>query len=97
MGTPTLETQEMQKIWQKMGKKPGGGQPNSPDDGAQIKTLNQEADNLELILPKQFKSNLDQVERRLLKSKYPKKKATLNKKDDFLLHSASGKKTKKTN
>jgi hypothetical protein len=96
MGTPTLETQEMQKMWQKMGKKPGGGQPNSPNDEAHIKSLNQESDNLELILPKQFKSNLDQVERRLLKSKYPKKKGTLGKNDDFLLHSG-GKKNKKNN
>jgi hypothetical protein len=93
IGTPSPETQETQKMWQKMGKKPGGAAPNSPNDDAQIKALNQEADNLEMMLPKQFKSNLDQVEKRLLKNKYPKKKATLGK-DDFLLHKSKGKKSK---
>ena len=96
IGTPSLETQETQKMWTKMGLMPGGGAPAGPDDDKQIKGLNQEADNLELMLPKQFKSNLDQVEKRLLKSKYPKKKATLGK-DDFLLHQSTGKKSKKNN
>lgn len=94
IGTPTLETQETQKMWQKLGKKPGGGAPNASKEDAQIKALNQEADNLEMILPKQFKSNLDNVEKRLLKNKYPKKKTTLGK-DDFLLHKTTGKKSKK--
>ena len=53
-----------------------------------------EADNLEMILPKQFKSNLDSVEKRLLGKNYPKKKAKLGK-DDFLLHQTAGKKSKK--
>lgn len=94
IGTPTLETQETQKMWHKLGLKPGGGNPNAPKEEAQIKGLNQEADNLEMILPKQFKSNLDNVEKRLLKNKYPKRKTKLGKDDGFLLHT-SGKKMKK--
>merc|ERR1712157_387197 len=94
IGTPTLETQETQKMWQKLGKKPGGGNPNAPKEESHIKALNQEADNLEMILPKQFKSNLDQVEKRLLKNKYPKKKTTLGK-NNFLLHQPVGKKKSK--
>jgi len=94
MGTPTLETQEIQKMWMKLGKKTGGGNPNAPKEDAQIKALNSEADNLEMILPKQFKSNLDQVEKRLLKNKYPKKNTKLGR-DDFLLHQTAGKKSKK--
>ena len=82
-------------MWAKLGKKAGAGNPNAPKDDAQIKALNTEADNLEMILPKQFKSNLDQVEKRLLKNKYPKKKAKLGK-DDFLLNrQTGGKKSKK--
>jgi hypothetical protein len=93
IGNPTLETQETQQLWHKLGKQPGGGGPGQPDDDAVIKQLTQEAENLELMLPKNFKSNLDQVEKRLLKNKYPKKKATLGK-DDFLLHKPSSKKNK---
>jgi hypothetical protein len=94
IGSPTLETQETNQMWHKLGKFPGKGAPGGPDDDKQIKMLEQEADNLELMLPKNFKSNLDQVEKRLLKDKYPKKKATLAK-NDFLLHKSTGKKQKK--
>ncbi|VEU39909.1 unnamed protein product [Pseudo-nitzschia multistriata] len=90
IGTPTLEAQESQRMWMKLGKKGGPTNPNAPKEDAQIKALNAEADNLEMTLPKQFKSNLDQVEKRLLKNKYPKKKAKLGK-DDFLLHKKSKK------
>jgi hypothetical protein len=94
IGLPTLETQETNKMWHKLGKFPGKTGPGGPDDDKQIKMLEQEADNLEMMLPKDFKSNLDQVEKRLLKNKYPKKKATLPK-NDFLLHKSTGKKQKK--
>ena len=97
IGTPTLETQETYKMWQKLGKKPGGGNPNAPKEDSHIKALNQEADNLEMILPKQFKSNLDQVEKRLLKNKYPKKKTTLGKGDFLLQKTSTGRKSKKNN
>jgi hypothetical protein len=96
IGTPSLETQETQKLWVKLGKKPGGAPPQASNDDNQVKALTQEADNLELMLPKQFKSNLDQVEKRLLKNKYPKKTATLGK-GDFMLHSGPSKKSKKNN
>jgi len=92
IGTPSLEAKETQQMMQQLGKAQGGGGPGQPDDDALIKSLTQEAENLELLLPKHFKSNLDQVEKRLLKKKYPKKKATLSK-DNFLLHK-SGKKNK---
>ena len=94
MGTPSLEQQETQKMWAKLGKNAGPTNPNAPKEDAQINALNVEADNLEMVLPKQFKSNLDQVEKRLLKNKYPKKKAKLGK-DDFLLSQTGGKKLKK--
>ncbi|KAG7341812.1 integral membrane protein DUF106 [Nitzschia inconspicua] len=95
MGTPPLEAQETMQLQQKLGKGAAGGAPGrGPNDDNQIKALNTEADNLELMLPKTFKSNLDSVEKRLLKSKYPKKKATLGK-GDFMLHKTAGKKTKK--
>lgn len=94
IGSPTLETQETNQIWQKLGKTPGKSGPGGPDDDKHIKMLEQEADNLELMLPKHFKSNLDSVEKRLLGAKYPRKKSTLAK-NDFLLHTATGKKQKK--
>lgn len=96
MGNPTLEVQETLRLQQKLGKNSGGGGPpgQAPNDDKQIKVLNTEADNLELMLPKTFKSNLDSVEKRLLQSKYPKRKTTLGK-GDFMLHKSIGKKTKK--
>jgi hypothetical protein len=100
IGTPSLETQETQQLWAKLGKTPGASGPGAgADDAQQTKALNTEADNMELMLPKHFKSNLDAVEKRLLKTKYPKKKSMLSS-DDFLLHgnksSSSSKKSKKT-
>mmetsp|Transcript_11415 Transcript_11415/g.27598 ORF Transcript_11415/g.27598 Transcript_11415/m.27598 type:complete len:304 (-) Transcript_11415:2341-3252(-) len=98
IGSPTLETQETHQAWHKLGKQPPGrsGPAGAPDDDKQIKMLEQEGDNLEMLLPKQFKSNLDQVEKRLLQNKYPKKKSTLAK-NDFLLHQSVGKKKSKKN
>ena len=94
IGTPSLETQETQRLWMKLGKAPGGGAPPSGnDDEQQVKILTQEAYNFDLIFPKHFKSNLDQVEKRLLKDKYPKRK-NLTAKDDFLLLKRTGKKQK---
>ena len=94
VGKPSLETQETNQMWAKLGKNLGRAGPGGPDDDKIIKMMEQEAENLELLLPKHFKSNLDQVEKRLLKNKYPKKKATLGK-NDFLLHKHTGKKQKK--
>lgn len=95
IGTPKLETIHGQQLWSELGYKAGGGAPpgQGNDDEAMIKQMNQEAENLPIVLPKHFKSQLDSVEKRLLKNKYPKKKATLSSSNDFLLH-ASTKKTK---
>ena len=93
IGTPSQETIETQTLWNKLGKKPGGGPPptgNNPDEQF-IKNMTTEADNLEMMFPKHFKSNLDQVEKRLLGNKYPKRKqSTL--KNDFFLHNKGNKK-----
>jgi len=94
IGSPTLETQETHQALHKLGKQPPGRPGPAADDDKQIKMLEQEADNLEMLLPKLFKSNLDQVEKRLLKDKYPKKKSTLSK-NNFLLHQSVGKKKSK--
>jgi hypothetical protein len=94
IGSPKMETVQSQQLLFFLGKKPGGGNPaQNPDDDAMIKQMNAEADNLPVVLPKQFKSQLDSVEKRLLGKQYPKKKATISS-SDFLLHKNSSKKTK---
>lgn len=95
IGTPPMETMEAQQLQSQMGKRAGGGNPAaSPDDDAMVKQLTKEAENLPIVLPKQFKSNLDSVEKRLLKNKYPKKKATINSGSDFLMGSSKSSKKK---
>lgn len=90
IGSPNMETIQSQQLVSSFGNKPGGGGPAAnPDDDAMIKKMSEEADNLPIILPKQFKSHLDTVEKRLLKKKYPKKKATLSSDSDFLLHKSA--------
>ncbi|CAJ1931993.1 unnamed protein product [Cylindrotheca closterium] len=99
IGSPALETQETHQAWQKLGKQPPGRPgttAGAADDDKQIEMLEQEADNLEMLLPTQFKSNLDQVEKRLLQNNYPKKKSTIAK-NDFLLHHSVGKNKSKKN
>lgn len=94
IGSPKMETVQSQQLLFFLGKKPGGGNPaQNPDDDAMIKQMNTEADNLPVVLPKQFKSQLDSVEKRLLGKQYPKKKAPISS-SDFLLHKNSSKKTK---
>lgn len=94
IGSPPMETMENQQFFVLMGKRPGGGNPAQvPDDEAMIKQLHTEADNMPMVLPKHFKSNLDSAEKRLLKNKYPKKKSKLGN-SDFLLHQQSSKKDK---
>jgi ER membrane protein complex subunit 3 len=91
IGNPSQETMETQVLWGKLGKKPGGGAPGGDSDDTFIKQLTTEAENLEMMYPKHFKSNLDQVEKRLLGNKYPKRKQqTL--KTDFFLHNKGAKK-----
>eukprot|EP00538_Stauroneis_constricta_P001224 CAMPEP_0119553914 /NCGR_PEP_ID=MMETSP1352-20130426/6532_1 /TAXON_ID=265584 /ORGANISM="Stauroneis constricta, Strain CCMP1120" /LENGTH=303 /DNA_ID=CAMNT_0007600397 /DNA_START=66 /DNA_END=977 /DNA_ORIENTATION=- len=103
VGVPPLEQLENGKMLMMLGKRPGGGPPSGPDDDTMAKMLTTEAENLELMLPKKFKSNFDSVEKRLLKNRYPKKSRAVGKTgDDFLLQAAGGgssksKKAKKTN
>jgi hypothetical protein len=92
IGSPNMETLQTQQLMNSFGNKPGGGGPAAnPDDDALIKKMTEEAENLPSVLPKQFKSHLDSVEKRLLKTKYPKKKATISGNSDFLLHKSSKK------
>ncbi len=91
IGSPKMETMQSQQLLSSLGHKPGGGNPaQSADDDAILKQMTQEAENLPIVLPKQFKSQLDGVEKRLLKQKYPKKKATISS-SDFLLHKSTKK------
>lgn len=87
IGSPNMESMESQKLMSEMGKHAGSG---SKDDDEVVKQLNGEAEKLAMALPKQFKSQLDSVEKRLLKNKYPKKKSTISN-SDFLLHKSSKK------
>lgn len=94
IGSPKMETVQSQQLLFSLGKKPGGGNPaQNGDDDALIKQLNTEIDNFPVTLPKQFKSQLDSVEKRLLGKQYPKKKATISS-SDFLLHKKPSKKNK---
>jgi len=98
IGSPKVETIQSQQMLFLLGKRPGGGgggnPAQNPDDDAMIKQMNTEVENLPVVLPKQFKSQLDSVEKRLLGKQYPKKKATLSSSSDFLLHKNPTKKTK---
>eukprot|EP00934_Nitzschia_sp_Nitz4_P005516 Nitzschia sp. Nitz4//scaffold59_size112058//75955//76824//NITZ4_004118-RA/size112058-processed-gene-0.197-mRNA-1//1//CDS//3329555150//5506//frame0 len=91
MGTPLMETMESQQLSMLLGKRGGGGNPAQvPDDEKMIQGLHGEVENLPLALPKQFKSQLDSVEKRLLQNKYPKKKGVVSG-SDFLLHQTAKK------
>lgn len=69
IGDPSQEQVESTKLQSQFGILTGGGPPQQFDAP---KALKAEADNLELLPA--FKSNLDNVEKRLLGKKYPKKK-----------------------
>jgi hypothetical protein len=69
IGDPSQEQVESSMVQSQLGVQQSGG-PAQQFDAP--KALNAEADNLELLPP--HKSNLDTVEKRLLGSKYPKKK-----------------------
>ena len=87
IGDPSQEMSEDNTRQAKLGLHTQAG-PNSFDPA---KALTQEADNLELM-PKQ-KSDLDDVEKRLLGKKYPKKK--IQAKDDLYGYGAVNAKKKK--
>lgn len=73
IGDPSQEQIESMKLQQQLGF---GAAAIGPAKFDAPKMLTQEADNLELL--SKPKSDLDDVERRLLGSKYPKKKMQAN-------------------
>mmetsp|Transcript_19041 Transcript_19041/g.31593 ORF Transcript_19041/g.31593 Transcript_19041/m.31593 type:complete len:301 (+) Transcript_19041:114-1016(+) len=76
IGNPSQEQMEDMKLQSQLGLTMAAAGPKKFDSP---KALNQEADNLELL--SKTKSDLDDVERRLLGAKYPKKK--IQAKDDL--------------
>jgi len=87
IGDPTQEKVESLKMQNQLGLTTAAG----PAKFDAAKMLTQEADNLELL--SKPKSDLDDVERRLLGSKYPKKK--IQAKDDLFGYGTVSAKTKK--
>ncbi len=94
IGDGSLEVQETVQLQRDLGfpLPNAGGTPGQMDAP---KLLRQEADNLELFPT--FKSNLDQVEKRLLGQRYPKRTltGTRNGDDGDFLYAVGGKKKKK--
>jgi len=89
IGDPTQEQMESMALQSQLGTQAGGAPGPQQFDGT--KALNAEADNLELLPT--HKSSLDDVEKRLLGKKYPKKKLQVG--DDlFGYGKVSGKKKK---
>ena len=88
VGDPSLEYREQEKLLQRFGYiAPSPGK--SADTDALCKQMRQEAENMDLLL-NQHRSEFDSVEKRLLGSKYPKRKVVA-KESDFLM----GKKKRK--
>lgn len=88
VGDPTLEFRQQELLLQRFGfttQQPG----KSPDAAALSKQMRQEAENMDLLL-NSHKSEFDNVEKRLLGGKYPKRKV-VSKDGDFLM----GKKKRK--
>lgn len=88
IGDPTQEQVESMKMQHLLGL---GAPSVGPAKFDAPKMLTQEADNLELL--NKPKSDLDDVERRLLGSKYPKKK--MQAKDDLFGYGSVSAKAKK--
>ena len=104
IGDPSMEVREQQVMMTKLGYSPPNPAASNTDGEAHAKMLRGEADNLEMFLQPTHKSNLDQVEKRLLGSRYPKKAtaygSAASAANDFLLGAAGvsrgGGKKKKT-
>jgi ER membrane protein complex subunit 3 len=103
IGDPSMEMMEHSMMMTKLGYSPPNPAASNSDGEAQAKMLRTEADNLDIFLqPTQCK--LDQAEKRLLGSRYPKKAAAYGSNasaaNDFLLGAAGvtrgGGKKKKT-
>ena len=97
IGEPPLEIREQEMAArQKHGMQNQQPPGKSQDGEAMAKMLRQEAENLELIL-QQHKSEFDNVEKRLLGKRYPKKTTiSKSKEDDFLFGGDTAKKGKKS-
>lgn len=83
IGDPPLEQREQEILLENLGMKDAPN-PGAPNTEALIKQLRTEAENMEIFL-QSHQSEMDGVERRLLGSKYPKKKLDSSAEDDFLL------------
>ena len=90
IGDPSMEMREQQQLMTKLGYMPPNPTASGNDGEGQAKMLRGEADNLEIFLQANKKSNLDSVEKRLLGSRYPKKAVAFkNVSNDFLLGGAA--------
>jgi hypothetical protein len=94
IGMPPHEVKEQEILLHNMGFQNPQNNPAAKKQDAEsmAKLLRQEADNLEMLV---HKSEFDGVEKRLLKSRYPKKKLTSSKDADFLLGSKKSPSRKK--
>jgi len=95
IGQPLQEQKEQEMRLHQCGMQnpPNPGKSNQ-DAESLAKMLRQEADNLDMLVL--TKSELDNVEKRLLgKKRYPKKKLSTSNETDFLLGSKKSKATKK--
>jgi hypothetical protein len=88
IGDPSQEMQEDMKLQMSLGMQPNAG----PQTFDAPKALKGEADNLELLA--KHKSSLDDVEKRLLGKRYPKKKLQANATDLFGYGTTTAKKKK---
>jgi ER membrane protein complex subunit 3 len=92
IGDPSQEQREQSVMLTKLGFSPPNPTASGSDGDAQAKMLRGEADNLEMFLQTSHKSKLEQVEKRLLGSRYPKKAVAYgdaaSAANDFLLGAA---------
>lgn len=91
IGDPTMEVREQQVMLTKLGFSPPNPATSGTDGAAHAKMLRGEADNLEMFLTTSHKSKLDQVEKRLLGNRYPKKATAYSTRgggDDFIMQAA---------
>lgn len=90
IGEPSQEQQESMRLQAQLGSQTGPGA--GPQQFDAPKVLKQEADNLEML--PSHKSNLDDVEKRLLGKRYPKKKLQVG--DDLFGYGTTTSKKKKS-
>lgn len=92
IGDPSMEVREQQIVTTKMGFSLPNPAATNQSGEVHAKMLRGEADNLEIFLQPTHKSKLDQVEKRLLGRRYPKKApafgSAASAANDFLLGAA---------